>query len=142
MKILIVDDSKSMQHIVKRGLEKLGYDDLEIVLASNGTDALKLAKEWQPKLILSDWHMPGMTGLELVHELSMAMLDIDIGFVTTESSPKRLKEATDAGALFIISKPFDVETLHSAVVPVCREKVLNIRSWISKNKRHRAKAIR
>jgi CheY-like chemotaxis protein len=122
MKILIVDDSKAMQHIVKRGLEKLGYDDLEIVLASNGTDALKLAKEWKPKLILSDWHMPKMTGLELMRELSMAMLDIDIGFVTTESSPKRIKEATDAGALFVLSKPFDVETLHKAVLPVLQRR--------------------
>ena len=118
MKILIVDDSKAMQHIVKRGLEKLGYDDLEIVLASSGMDALKLAKEWQPTLILSDWHMPEMTGIELMHELSTAMLDIDIGFVTTESSPERIKEATDAGALFVVSKPFDVETLHNAVLPV------------------------
>lgn len=118
MKILIVDDSKAMQHIVKRGLEKLGYDDLEMVLASSGKDALELAKEWQPKLILSDWHMPEMTGLELMHELSKAMLDIDIGFVTTESSPERIKEATDAGALFVVSKPFDVETLHNAVLPV------------------------
>jgi CheY-like chemotaxis protein len=122
MKILIVDDSKAMQHIVKRSLEKLGYDDLEIVLASNGTDALKLAKEWKPKLILSDWHMPKMTGLELMRELSMAMLDIDIGFVTTESSPKRIKEATDAGALFVLSKPFDVETLHKAVWPVLQKR--------------------
>ncbi len=118
MKILIVDDSKAMQHIVKRGLEKLGYDDLEIVLASSGMDALKLAKEWQPTLILSDWHMPEMTGIELMHELSTAMLDIDIGFVTTESSPERIKEATDAGALFVVSKPFDTETLHNAVLPV------------------------
>jgi CheY-like chemotaxis protein len=118
MKILIVDDSKAMQHIVKRGLEKLGYNDLEIVLASNGRDALELAKDWQPKLILSDWHMPEMTGLELMHELDKAMLDIDIGFVTTESSEERIKEATDAGALFVVSKPFDVETLHNAVLPV------------------------
>jgi CheY-like chemotaxis protein len=118
MKILIVDDSKAMQHIVKRGLEKLGYDDLDIVLASSGMDALKIAKEWQPKLILSDWHMPEMTGIELMYELSKAMLDIDIGFVTTESSPERIKEATDAGALFVVSKPFDVETLHNAVLPV------------------------
>lgn len=117
MKILIVDDSKAMQQIVKRGLEKLGYDDLEIVLASSGVAALELAKEWKPKLILSDWHMPEMTGLELMHELSKAMLDIDIGFVTTESSPERIKEATDAGALFVVSKPFDVATLHNAVLP-------------------------
>ncbi len=122
MKILIVDDSKAMQHIVKRGLEKLGYDDLEIVLASSGIDALELAKDWKPKLILSDWHMPEMTGLELMHELSKAMLDIDIGFVTTESSPERIKEATDAGALFVVSKPFDVETLHNAVLPVLQRK--------------------
>ena len=122
MKILIVDDSRAMQQIVKRGLEKIGYDDLEIVLASSGLDALKIAKEWKPKLILSDWHMPEMTGIELMYELSKAMLDIDIGFVTTESSPERIKEATDAGALFVVSKPFDVETLHKAVLPVLQQK--------------------
>jgi len=121
MKILIVDDSRAMQQIVKRGLEKLGYDNLEIELASSGADALDLAKKWQPNLILSDWHMPEMTGLELMHELSKAMLDIDIGFVTTESSPERIKEATDAGALFIVSKPFDVETLHNAVLPTLQK---------------------
>ena len=122
MKILIVDDSRAMQHIVKRGLEKLGYDDLEFELASSGPDALKLAKEWKPQLILSDWHMPEMTGLELMHELDKAMLDIDIGFVTTESSPKRIKEAKDAGALFVVSKPFDVQTLHNAVLPVLQRR--------------------
>lgn len=122
MKILIVDDSKAMQHIVKRGLEKLGYDDLEIVLASSGMEALELAKQWKPKLILSDWHMPEMTGIELMAELSKAMLDIDIGFVTTESSEERIKEAKDAGALFVVSKPFDVETLHNAVLPVLQSK--------------------
>lgn len=122
MKILIVDDSKAMQHIVKRGLEKLGYDDLEIVLASSGMEALELAKQWKPKLILSDWHMPGMTGIELMAELSKAMLDIDIGFVTTESSAERIKEAKDAGALFVVSKPFDVETLHNAVLPILQSK--------------------
>ena len=122
MKILIVDDSKAMQHIVKRGLEKLGYDDLEFKLASSGLDALKIAKEWQPKLILSDWHMPEMTGIELIHELDKAMLDVDIGFITTESSPKRIKEATDAGALFVVSKPFDVQTLSDAVLPVLQRR--------------------
>jgi CheY-like chemotaxis protein len=122
MKILIVDDSKAMQHIVKRGLEKLGYDDLEIVLASSGLEALELAKQWKPKLILSDWHMPEMTGIELMAELSKAMLDIDIGFVTTESSAERIKEAKDAGALFVVSKPFDVETLHNAVLPILQSK--------------------
>jgi CheY-like chemotaxis protein len=122
MKVLIVDDSRAMQQIVKRGLEKLGYDDLEIVMASNGMDALTLAKDWKPNLILSDWHMPEMTGLELMHELGKTMLDINIGFVTTESSAERIKEATDAGALFVISKPFDVETLHNAVVPILQRK--------------------
>ena len=66
MKILIVDDSKAMQQIVKRGLEKLGYDDLEIVLASSGIAALKLAKERKQTLILSDWLMLEMRGLELI----------------------------------------------------------------------------
>ncbi|MFT5116935.1 MAG: CheY-like chemotaxis protein [Kiritimatiellia bacterium] len=118
MRILIVDDSRAMQTIVRRGIEQLGYDQLELKKANDGQEALDIVRVWEPDLVISDWHMPEMTGLELLKALTREMLDIKIGFVTTENSEKRIKEALDAGAVFIVQKPFDAKTLHEAVLPI------------------------
>ncbi len=118
MKILIVDDSRAMQTIVRRGIEKLGYDDIEIRSASNGFEALDIIRVWEPRLMLCDWHMPEMSGLELLHALNREMLSVQTGFVTTETSEERKQEAFAAGAKFFVQKPFDYETLHEAVLPI------------------------
>ena len=118
MKFLIVDDSRAMQVIVKRGLEQLGYSDNEYKTANNGKDALMIVKEWQPDLILCDWHMPEMSGIQLLKLLKKLNLPCNIGFVTSESSESRLKEAKDLGARFIVNKPFTDEALHKAVLPI------------------------
>ncbi len=118
MKILIVDDSRAMQTIVRRGIEKLGYDDMEIRSASNGLEALDIIRVWEPRLMLCDWHMPEMNGLELLHALNREMLSVQTGFVTTETSEERKQEAFAAGAKFFVQKPFDYETLHEAVLPI------------------------
>lgn len=118
MKILIVDDSRAMQTIVRRGIEQLGYDDMEIRNADNGKEALDIIRKWEPTLVLSDWHMPEMTGLELLHALNRQMLSVQIGFVTTETSESRKIEALSAGAKFFVQKPFDYKTLHEAVLPI------------------------
>ncbi|ODS23074.1 hypothetical protein AB835_10745 [Candidatus Endobugula sertula] len=118
MRILIVDDSRAMQTIVRRGIEQLGYDNLELKKAENGKDALNIIRVWEPELVLSDWHMPEMNGIELLKALNREMLGINIGFVTTESSDARIQEALDAGAQFVVQKPFDFKTLHEAVLPI------------------------
>lgn len=118
MRILIVDDSKAMQVIVRRGLEQCGYDDLEFKQASDGAEALTIIREWEPFLVLSDWHMPEMTGIELLQALQREMLPINVGLVTTETSESRLRLAREAGAKFVVNKPFDIETLHRAVLPI------------------------
>lgn len=118
MKILIVDDSRAMQTIVRRGIEQLGYDNMEIRNANNGKEALDIIRIWEPKLILCDWHMPEMNGLELLHSLNRQMLSVQIGFVTTETSEARKIEALSAGAKFFVQKPFDYKTLHEAVLPI------------------------
>ncbi len=118
MKILIVDDSRAMQTIVRRGIEQLGYDDMDIRNADDGNQALDIIRKWEPNLVLSDWHMPEMTGIELLQSLNRQMLDTQIGFVTTETSDKRKQEALAAGAKFFVQKPFDYKTLHEAVLPL------------------------
>ena len=118
MKILIVDDSHAMQTIVRRGIEQLGYDEMEMRSASDGKEALDLIRKWEPDLVLSDWHMPEMTGIELLKSLNRQMLSTQIGFVTTETSEKRKQEAISAGAKFFVQKPFNYKTLHEAVLPL------------------------
>ncbi len=118
MKVLIVDDSRAMQTIVRRGVEQLGYNNLEIRNANNGVEALDIIRNWEPTLVLCDWHMPEMNGLELLYALNREMLGIQIGFVTTETSEKRKIEALSAGAKFFVQKPFDYKTLHEAVLPI------------------------
>lgn len=117
MRILIVDDSKAIQVIVRRALASCGYDDLEIKLASSGTEALDIIRIWHPSIVLSDWHMPEMNGIELLHAINREMLDIKVGFITTENAPNRVREALDAGARFVLHKPFDDHQLHKVILP-------------------------
>ena len=64
MKILIVDDSKTMQRLIEKTVKELGYDDL--LLCDSAKSALDVLKEEKLDLILLDWHMPEMSGLELL----------------------------------------------------------------------------
>jgi two-component system chemotaxis response regulator CheY len=117
MKILIVDDSKAMRMIVSRALRHadLGTDVME---ASNGSEAMKLLQSTVPDLILCDWNMPEMSGLELLEALKMKGIDVKFGFVTSESTQAMRAKALDAGALFLISKPFTNETFAAQLAPV------------------------
>lgn len=117
MKVLIIDDSKAMQVIIRRGLEQCGYNDLEFKQACDGKQALDIIREWEPYLVLTDWHMPEMSGIELLQVLKREMLPINVGLVTTETNETRIRLAMEMGAKFVVNKPFDVDTLHRAVMP-------------------------
>jgi len=115
MKFLIVDDSKAMQVIVHKALVSSGYSDHDFEYACNGREALQKIHDIDPDIVLSDWHMPEMSGLELLDSLKKEGSNVKIGLVTTEKIEERVKEARDAGALFVVSKPFTPDTLHKAV---------------------------
>lgn len=123
MKFLIVDDSPAMQAIVRRTLEKSGYKEMEYKTAADGVQALEIIRDWEPDLVISDWHMPNMTGLELLKEIKRQMLNIKVGLVTTETSPIRVVEAKESGALFVVHKPFEVAELQKAVLPIIQGSV-------------------
>ena len=110
MKILIADDSRVMRQIVIRTLRQAGYDDHDIVEAEDGADALAKVSSEKPDLVLSDWNMPNMTGLECLQALRSAGSGVPFGFVPSEGSPEMREKAADAGALFLIAKPFNEET--------------------------------
>ena len=109
MKLLVVDDSKAMRLIVKRTLRQAGYGDATVKEAENGRMALEVIEDFSPDLILCDWNMPVMNGLELLHEIKARDLAIKFGFVTSEGTEAMRKMAAVAGALFLIHKPFTAD---------------------------------
>ena len=110
MKILVTDDSRVMRQIVIRTLRQAGYDDHEIIQAGDGREALQMVGAEQPDLVLSDWNMPNMTGLECLQALRSSGSGVPFGFVTSEGSAEMRDRASAAGALFLIAKPFNEET--------------------------------
>ncbi len=118
MKILVVDDSRTMRMIVKRTLRQAGFGGHSVEEAENGVDAIQKIKANLPDLILCDWNMPKMTGIELLTRLNRAGLKIRFGFVTSESTPEMRARAHAAGALFLIAKPFNPSTFEEALRPV------------------------
>jgi len=110
VKILIADDSRVMRQIVIRTLRQAGYDDHDIVEAEDGRDAYDKVKAENPDLVLSDWNMPNMTGIECLQALRSSGSGVPFGFVTSEGSAEMREKAADAGALFLIAKPFNEDT--------------------------------
>lgn len=115
MRVLVVDDSKAMRMIVARTLRQAGFDGLEIVEAVDGADALARIDEVQPDLVLSDWNMPEVNGLELLTRLRASDNTVPFGFITSESTPEMSRLAADAGARFMIKKPFTPEDFRDVI---------------------------
>ena len=118
MRILIVDDSRAMRMIVARTLRVAGYDEHEFVEAGNGIQALQSVAEAAPDVVLCDWNMPEMSGLELLTALRSAGWTVPFGFVTSEASPQMRVAAMEAGAMFLIAKPFTAQDFQDALDPV------------------------
>jgi CheY-like chemotaxis protein len=118
MKFLIVDDSLAMQAIIKRSLKKAGYVDNDYQLAEDGIQALKIIESWHPDVVITDWHMPNMSGIELLKEVQRRGLELKIGLVTAETNPRLILQAKEAGALFVLHKPFNLLELQKTVIPI------------------------
>ncbi len=110
MKIMVVDDSVAMRMIVKKTLRLAGFEGHELTEAEDGAKALATIKASKPDLVLSDWNMPNMTGLQLLEALTTEGIKLTFGFVTTEVTPEMRVKATAAGAKFLIAKPFTPES--------------------------------
>jgi CheY-like chemotaxis protein len=121
-RFLIVDDSRAIQAIIRRVLEACGYPAVEVRTAMNGEAALDAMGEFKPHLVITDWHMPRMSGLEMLQTMrQQGRSGIKVGLVTTETSPTMLTEAQRNGAVFVLNKPFkDIELIDCvlAAVPV------------------------
>ncbi len=105
MKILIVDDSHSMRKIVKWNLSHAGNHIDKILEASCLTDALHIIETKRPEIVIADWNMPEMGGLQLLKVLREAHNSIQFGFVITHPTNSICNLAKEVGADFIISNP-------------------------------------
>lgn len=118
MKILIADDSRVMRQIVVRTLRQAGFGDHDLIEAANGREAFEMTKSENPDLVLSDWNMPEMSGIEVLCQLRAAGNAVKFGFVTSESTPEMKDQADAAGALFFIVKPFSAERFDEVFAPI------------------------
>jgi two-component system, chemotaxis family, chemotaxis protein CheY len=116
--ILVVDDSKAMRLIVRRTLRQAGFGEYDVEEAANGLEALERIGQAAPALVISDWNMPEMNGIELLRELNARKVQVRFGFVTTEGTADMRAMADEAGALFLIAKPFTPEQFESALRPL------------------------
>jgi two-component system chemotaxis response regulator CheY len=113
LKILVVDDFESMRRIVKQMLNGLGFRD--ITLADDGQSALPLLQQGDFGLLITDWNMPQMEGIELVRAVRAdpRLKNLPILMVTAEAQRERIIQAAQAGVNEYIVKPFVPATLRA-----------------------------
>lgn len=109
MKILVVDDSKAMRMMVIRTLRQAGFGNAEISEAEHGKQGLEQVAATSPDLILCDWNMPEMNGIDFLRELRGGGDKTTFGFVTSEGGADMKATAMEAGAQFLITKPFTAD---------------------------------
>jgi two-component system chemotaxis response regulator CheY len=98
-----------------RAVKAAGPADLTFEEAGNGVEALRAIRTSPPDLVLTDWNMPEMSGIELLEALRAEGNGVRLGFVTSEQNPNILARAHQAGALFVIAKPFPLEAIQAAL---------------------------
>ena len=110
--LLLVDSDARSMRMLEVSLRKAGYD---VEMARDGEEALAAMERRVPDLILSDWNMPNMTGIEFLNNLRAQGNQTTFGFVTSESNPAMKEQAIAGGAAFLLTKPFDAERLAEVV---------------------------
>lgn len=124
MNILVVDDYQTMIRIIKNLLKQLGFNNVDE--ATNGQIALEMVQKKNYGLVISDWNMEPMSGLELLKTLRGTanndnMSKVPFIMVTAESKTENVIAAKQAGVNNYIVKPFNAETLKTKIAAVIGE---------------------
>jgi two-component system chemotaxis response regulator CheY len=121
MNILIVDDYKTMLRIIRNLLRQLGFANIDE--ATDGSMALQMLRAGNYGLVISDWNMEPMTGLQLLREVRAdpKLKGTPFIMVTAESKTENVIAAKEAGVSNYIVKPFNAETLQGKMVSVLGE---------------------
>lgn len=114
-KILVVDDFSTMRRIIKNLLRDLGYTNVDE--ADDGTTALPKLKTGTFGFLISDWNMPGMTGLDLLKAVRSddKLKDLPVLMLTAEAKKEQIIEAAKAGVNGYIVKPFTAQVLNEKI---------------------------
>lgn len=114
--VLIIEDSQHLSFVLAELLQERG---LEAVTAQTGRDGLRLARELSPHLILSDYNLPELTGLDVLSKLQEDASTADIPFilVTAHGNAGLRDECLEAGAKAVLFKPFAAEDLFEVIAP-------------------------
>jgi two-component system chemotaxis response regulator CheY len=118
MSILIVDDYKTMLRIIRNLLKQLGFDNVDE--ATDGSEALQKLRDKSYGLVISDWNMEPMTGLQLLREVrkDVKLKDTPFIMITAESKTDNVVAAKEAGVNNYIVKPFNAATLKTKLTSV------------------------
>lgn len=115
MKILIVDDFSTMRRIIKNLLRDLGFTNTQE--ADDGSSALPLLKGSDFDFLITDWNMPGMTGIELLKAVRAddKLKTLPVLMVTAEAKREQIIEAAQAGVNGYVVKPFTAQALKEKI---------------------------
>lgn len=115
MKILIVDDFSTMRRIIKNLLRDLGFTNTQE--ADDGSTALPMLKSGDFDFLVTDWNMPGMTGIELLKEVRLdeRLSGMPVLMVTAEAKRDQIVEAAQAGVNGYVVKPFTAQVLKEKI---------------------------
>jgi two-component system, chemotaxis family, chemotaxis protein CheY len=118
MNVLIVDDYKTMLRIIRNLLKQLEFDNVEE--ATDGAEALAKLRAGNFGLVISDWNMEPMTGLDLLKEVraDSRLKNLPFIMITAESKTENVVAAKQAGVSNYIVKPFNAETLREKIEKV------------------------
>jgi len=118
MKVLIIDDFATMRRILKNVLRQVGFTN--IIEADDGKTALKELNKEKVDLILCDWNMPEMPGIDLLRHVRSDddLKDIPFVMVTAEAQKENILEAVKAGVNNYVVKPFTAETINEKLQKV------------------------
>jgi two-component system chemotaxis response regulator CheY len=121
-KILVVDDFRSMRSLIKNILRKLGYS--KVFEADDGDSAWKLLQEEEFELVISDWNMPRMKGIDLLRNVRQSDEFAQLPFlmVTAEGQKDNVVEAIKAGVSGYIVKPFSPQALQDKIQKIFAKK--------------------
>lgn len=121
MKVLVVDDSGMMRKILIRELLQMNFRESNIVQAADGEEAVNTIKQDTFDLILMDWNMPKMLGIDAVQEIRAMDVKTPILMVTTEAERANVVRAIQVGANNYLVKPFTNEDLREKVLQLVGE---------------------
>jgi two-component system chemotaxis response regulator CheY len=113
--VLVVDDEPTMRFIMRRILKQMGFDN--VIEASDGAQAMKCLGSDHVGLVVADWNMPKVSGLELLKAIRAdpAICDMPVLMVTGEAKADQVRQALNAGATQYIVKPFTAQVFEDRI---------------------------